>query len=204
MNLAARRMMGGALALASVSLLAAACGGSDNTTSNPTPSPGTTGKAGTTVAPGTTRVPSTEASTTSSESSTSSSSSSSSSSTSSSSTSSSSSSTSTTSQGTTIQSFTITPTAITCSADGKPNATMSWVVVPSTVAISFAVDGAGSGAAQAGYTTSMSNQPLPQNFVCDGNPHRVTLMASSSAGTVSKDVLVTTTKSSGGGGGGVS
>jgi hypothetical protein len=205
MSIATRHVVSGSVALAAIGLLAA-CGGSDNSTSGPTPSPGTTAHAGTTAAPGTTQVVGTTEAPTTSDSSTTSESSTSSSSTSSSSTTSStsSSSTSTTSAAGIAIQFSITPTNITCTADGKGTAVMSWTVTPTNVAIAFQVDGAGSGTAQAGFTATMNNQPLPVNFVCDGNPHRVTLIASNSAGSAQKDVLVTTTKSSSGGGGGVS
>jgi hypothetical protein len=193
MIIGTRRLLSGSLVIAAIAPLALlACGGNDNNqTPAPAGAPATTAHPGTTRAPGTTEpvatteVPTTAtvASTTSSASTTTSSSSTSSSST-----------TSTTAgaTGITIQSFSVTPSPIPCNAEGQGVATMAWTVVPSNVAVTFLVDGAGSGPAQ---IASMTNAALPSNFKCDGQPHRITIVASNASGTVQRDALVTTAPS---------
>jgi hypothetical protein len=75
-----------------------------------------------------------------------------------------------------IEEFTITPNDIPCDGS-RPLATMSWKVMPADAGIEFWIDGLGSGTPQAGYTAVMSDQPLPVNFACDGQPHTITLVA---------------------------
>lgn len=72
---------------------------------------------------------------------------------------------------------------------------MSWNVSPSEVSISFLVDRQSAGVAQAGFQATGSGVNLPPNFVCDGKPHTVTLVATSAGGKSEKDVAVSTTAS---------
>jgi hypothetical protein len=191
MTVVSRRLLCGSLTFAAVAPLGlVACGGdSNNVASAPPAAPPTTAHPDTTRAPAATDAPTTEAPPTTAASTTSSSPKSSSSS----------SSTSTTAGGgtpnITIQSFSITPSPIPCDANQKGLATMAWSVVPTSVAVSFLVDGAGAGPDQIG---TMTNAALPPYFKCDGQSHKVTIVASNQSGTVRKDLVVTTQPSSSG------
>lgn len=92
-----------------------------------------------------------------------------------------------------IVAFAVTPSRdIPCVSRSEARATMSWRVEPDDVAIVFLVDGTSAGAAQAGFSGSMSGQALPVNFVCDGNAHTITLVAAGATGTAQASVAVST------------
>ena len=91
-----------------------------------------------------------------------------------------------------IELFEVSPAKnVSCGATSG-GATMAWNVAPTEVAISFLVDGEGSGAAQAGFTNQMKGQNLPVNFVCDGKAHQVTLVATGSGGSSQSSIIVST------------
>ncbi|MCX7621889.1 MAG: hypothetical protein N2037_13730 [Acidimicrobiales bacterium] len=92
-----------------------------------------------------------------------------------------------------IKDFTITPTDILCDGS-RPVATMSWQVSPADAGIEFWLDGLGQGTPQAGYAAAMSNQPLPVNFACDGQPHTITLVAHGPGGAFAQRSIEVTTR----------